>query len=158
MYCYCGSGQTFGSCCLPFLLNNATATRCEQLMRSRYSAYCHQDIDYIYRTYHPSMQPHNPPDALAAFAHSSHFLALQILSSEQNATEGFVSFKVRYLQQNLLFEFTERSRFVLLDTDWFYIDGVLAEQPVVKIARNDLCPCKSGKKYKQCSVHRLSGN
>ncbi|WP_449356713.1 SEC-C metal-binding domain-containing protein [Alishewanella longhuensis] len=27
----------------------------------------------------------------------------------------------------------------------------------MKIGRNDLCPCGSGKKFKQCAIHQLSG-
>jgi SEC-C motif domain protein len=158
MYCYCGSGKPYLLCCLPLLLGACKASSCEQLMRSRYSAYCHHNIDYIYRTYHPTVQVHNPTSALAAFAHDSHFIALDLLTTEQSEREGFVSFKVRYLQQNMLFEFAERSRFLQEDWHWYYIDGVLTEQPAVKINSNELCPCNSGKKFKHCTVHRLSGN
>jgi SEC-C motif domain protein len=158
MFCYCGSSKTFQSCCKPFLTGESVAINCEQLMRSRYSAYCQCDIDYIYRTYHSSVQMSNPPEALSAFAHNSHFIALEVLSAEQSTSEGFVSFNVRYMQHNLLFEFTERSRFCFENMRWFYVDGKLTDKPAIKLSRNTLCPCNSGKKFKQCSVHRLSGN
>lgn len=126
-------------------------------MRSRYSAYCLRDIDYIYQTYHPSCRVDNPKPALAAFAQSSHFIALKILSSEQSSLQGYVSFNVRYMQDNVLYEFSERSRFVLEDA-WYYVDGVLTDKAPVKIQRNALCPCNSGKKFKHCILHRLSGS
>lgn len=126
-------------------------------MRSRYSAYCLRDIDYIYCTYHPSCRADNPKLALAAFADNSHFIALKVLSCEQSSLQGYVSFNVRYIQQNMLYEFTERSRFVFEDA-WYYVDGVMTDIAPVKLHRNTLCPCNSGHKFKQCSPHRLSGS
>ena len=157
MLCYCGSARSFNVCCQPFLTGMASTTSCETLMRSRYSAYCLRDIDYIYRTYHPSCRAANPKPALAAFAQNSHFIALKVLSCEQNSQQGYVSFNVRYMQQNVLYVFTVRSRFVLVDA-WYYVDGVLTDTAPVKINRNALCPCNSGKKFKQCNLHRLSGS
>ncbi|MEH8018333.1 SEC-C domain-containing protein [Rheinheimera muenzenbergensis] len=126
-------------------------------MRSRYSAYCVRDIDYIYRTYHSSCRVDNPKAALTAFANSSHFIGLKVLSCEQSIPQGYVSFNVRYMQQNVVYEFTERSRFLFEDA-WYYVDGVMTDTAPVKIERNALCPCNSGKKFKQCHQHRLSGN
>jgi SEC-C motif domain protein len=157
MKCYCGSTKAFDVCCAPFISSQAAATSCEQLMRSRYSAYCHKAIDYIYNTYHHSVQANNPKAALAAFAYNSHFIALQVLCSEQHEQEGYVSFNIKYLQQNMLCEFSERSRFIF-NGEWYYVDGILTETAPVKIARNNSCPCNSGKKFKQCTEHRLSGN
>lgn len=157
MLCYCGSTQAFELCCQPFLAGMGNADSCEQLMRSRYSAYCLRDIDYIYRTYHPSRRADNPKPALATFAANSHFIALNVLSCEQSSQQGYVSFNVRYIQQNVLYEFTERSRFVFEDV-WYYLDGVLTDSTPVKINRNAPCPCNSGKKFKQCHQHKLSGS
>jgi SEC-C motif-containing protein len=157
MQCYCGSAKEFSLCCLPLISGQAKAEHCEQLMRSRYSAYCHRNIHYLHQTYHPSKQAANSLASLAVFADSSHFIKLTILSSEQTATEGYVSFSVRYIQQSTLYEFTERSRFVY-DKAWYYIDGILDDKAPVKIGRNELCPCGSAKKLKHCVVHRLSGN
>ena len=157
MLCYCGSTKTFTLCCQPFLTGLASADGCEILMRSRYSAYCVGDVDYIYRTYHLSCRADNPIAALAAFADNSHFIGLKVLSCEQNSQQGYVSFNVRYIQQNMLYEFTERSRFVF-EGAWYYVDGVMTDVAPVKILRNALCPCNSGKKFKQCNPHRLSGS
>lgn len=122
-------------------------------MRSRYSAYCHRNIDYLYQTYHPSKQAENSPASLAAFANSSQFIKLIIMSSEQTATEGYVSFCVQYIQQSTLYQFQERSRF-LYDQAWYYVDGTLEDKAPVKIGRNELCPCGSTKKFKHCHMHR----
>ena len=123
-------------------------------MRSRYSAYCQRNIHYLYQTYHPSKQAENSLGSLEAFANSSHFIQLTILSSEQTAKEGYVSFRVSYIQQNTLYEFQERSRF-LFDGMWYYVDGILDEKAPKKIGRNELCPCGSNKKFKNCLTHRI---
>lgn len=125
-------------------------------MRSRYSAYCHKEIDYIYHTYHPSVRQMNPPASLATFAHDSHFIALDVHQTEQHQATGFVEFTVQYIQQNVLYQFRERSRFVY-EGRWYYLDGVLTDSAPEKIQRNDPCPCQSGKKFKQCHNHLASG-
>jgi SEC-C motif domain protein len=157
MLCYCRSLKLFDMCCKPLIAGDVAATTCEQLMRSRYSAYCHRDVEYICRTYHSSVRSANPKSTIAAFANGSHFIELNVLSSEQNAEEGFVCFKIKYIQGNGLYAFSERSRFVYSDA-WYYVDGVLTEAVPVKLGRNDLCPCKSGKKFKSCFTHNTSGN
>lgn len=156
MLCYCHSGQGFGLCCQPLLTGVAAAKTCEALMRSRYSAYCSHDIDYIFSTYHHSKQQENSLAAIKQFADSCHFISLRVNSSEQTNSEGFVDFTVRYLQGNTLQQFNERSRFVY-EQRWYYLDGILTDTPAMKISRNDKCPCGSGKKFKQCNEHTLSG-
>lgn len=157
MLCYCGSACMFSACCQPYIAGQAIIGNCEQLMRSRYSAYCHHETAYIYNTYHPSVRAANPISAIAKFANSVHFTKLSVLSSEQATSDGYVCFNVMYIQNNLLCEFTERSRFVF-DNTWLYQDGVLTDKAPIKIGRNDFCPCNSGKKFKQCFTHQLSGN
>lgn len=156
MLCYCQSGQDVSLCCQPLLTGARVAQTCEQLMRSRYSAYCSLDIDYIFRTYHPSKQPENSLAAIKQFADSCHFISLQVNSSEQTNSEGFVDFTVHYLQGNVLQQFNERSRFVY-EQRWYYLDGILTDTPAIKISRNDKCPCGSGKKFKHCTEHIPSG-
>ncbi len=156
MRCYCCSGKNYSECCQPFLSGAAKVPGCEQLMRSRYSAYCTKNTDYIYQTYHPDKRTDNPVEHIAAFALNSHFIALEITSAQQNSTEGYVNFTVCYIQAGTLQQFSEISRFVFTD-QWYYLDGKLTETAPQKIGRNDLCPCNSGKKFKQCSVHQQSG-
>lgn len=156
MQCYCGSAKPFDLCCHLFISGQIQAHHCEQLMRSRYSAYCHKAIDYIYQTYHPLARQTNPVTALSSFAHDSHFIMLNVHNSGQNPEEGFVEFTVKYMQHNVLYQFRERSRFVF-ESQWYYFEGALTEQAPRKIQRNDLCPCNSGKKFKHCQQHLASG-
>lgn len=178
MSCYCGSAQSFAFCCLPFIEGKQTPTTAEQLMRSRYSAYCVAHVDYIHGSYHPSKQAENPPVDIAAFAKSANFIALTILPTPVlpqttalgNPEQGletssglvdgcinYVHFIARFIQHDKLQQLEEISRFVWQQQQWWYVDGQLLPQPVCKINRNDSCPCGSGKKYKLCQTHLASG-
>ncbi len=176
MPCFCGNQLSFHQCCAPFLSGQQTAETPEQLMRSRYSAYCQKHVDYIYQTYHPSQQPHHPQSEISAFAKSCRFISLQVIQSsgmrqlpktnegtDLNQFAGFVEFEVSYLEGNKLQRFREVSRFLpvwIADIrhpgwQWRYLDGVLTPLPSQTIGRNDLCPCGSSKKFKLCAPMHL---
>ena len=48
--CPCGSGLEFEACCGPYLLGDEPAPTASALMRSRYTAYAMNSIDYLYKT------------------------------------------------------------------------------------------------------------
>lgn len=146
-------------------------------MRSRFSAYVLQLVPYIAETYYPAAQSADTMAEIAAFAASAHFLALQVLASGDTPGVGsgqfpvlppafgaltapqmlsYVHFKVWFLVADKLHLLEEHSRFVQVDEHWRYIDGVLLPHPVLKIGRNDSCPCGSGKKFKACNQHWLN--
>lgn len=196
MFCYCGSAQDFAICCLPFIEGQQKPTTPEQLMRSRYSAYCVANIHYIHQTYHPDKQAENPLAEIAAFAASAHFIGLTVLPAPDiqqlnkkngqflppqttllaevpqkisaeilvetttapvDDAVGYVHFIARFIQQDKLQQLEEISRFVWQQQQWWYLDGRLLPLSAGKINRNDSCPCGSGKKYKVCLPHQLSG-
>ncbi|MDX3773698.1 YchJ family metal-binding protein [Chromatiaceae bacterium AAb-1] len=156
MLCYCGSGRAFNQCCQPVISGSISAKNCTALMRSRYTAYCLHLTDYLVETTHASQRTNDGAQQIAAFAHSVHFIKLQVHDTQPHP-EDQVSFSATYLYGNTLCQLSEISRFVKEDK-WYYVDGILTEVPPQKIGRNDLCPCGSGKKFKQCSQHLLSGN
>ncbi len=171
--CYCGSGQDFAQCCQPLLQGVQHAKSPEQLMRSRFSAYCCQQVDYIAHTYHQSQQSSQAQQEIADFAQAASFLDLHIEAASPITPVGVlenspqlpadaeavatVSFKVSFILQDKLQQLIEQSRFVLCADRWFYLDGQLAPTVAVKISRNELCPCGSGKKYKVCTEHKYEG-
>jgi len=162
VFCYCCSGKRYSDCCQPLLDGKVKAKNCIELMRSRYSAYCHKAIDYLYATYHPDRRIENSTAQIAEFAHTVHFIDLTISSSSDidssnNAGSGYVSFIASYIHENKLETLTEQSRF-MLEEQWYYVDGNIAATAAKTIGRNDKCPCGSGKKFKQCALHVMSGN
>ncbi|MBX4355415.1 SEC-C domain-containing protein, partial [Mycobacterium tuberculosis] len=74
-------------------------------------------------------------------------LGLTLFASDEGRApnEGFVSFVARFNDNNRPGAIIERSRFLKENGQWYYIDGT---RPL--IARNDPCPCGSGKKFKKC--------
>lgn len=132
-------------------------------MRSRYSAYCHHTQDpqcynYILQTYHSKARSqHNLAD-IADFAKAVRFVSLQIITDapppDQKLTSHQVHFIASYLVGDKLELLDEVSDFELEQGRWMYCSGVLTEHPVVKLSRNDTCPCGSGLKFKKCQHHR----
>ena len=177
MNCYCGQPKRYQDCCQPCHTGLGPALTAEQLMRSRFSAYVLQLVPYIADTYYPAVQSTEAIAEIAAFAGSARFLALQVLASgdtpvvepdqfpvlpsafgvsEASKTLSYVHFKVWFLVADKLHLLEEHSRFVRIDGQWRYVDGVLLPHAVVKIGRKDGCPCGSGKKFKACHSHWLN--
>lgn len=152
--CYCGSGETFQLCCEPLICGQAVALSPQQLMRSRYSAYCHhqnnpQCYSYILQTYHSrARSEHNLAD-IAEFAKAVRFVGLRIIEDVRLSAQQ-VHFIASYLVGDKLELLDEISDFELENGLWTYSSGVLTEHPAVKLSRNDPCPCGSGVKFKKC--------
>ncbi|ALU42351.1 preprotein translocase subunit SecA [Pseudoalteromonas rubra] len=148
--CYCGSEREAQACCLPFIAGQKLPDSAEQLMRSRYSAYCLKDTGYIHRTYAQSKRAENCEASISAFAEHATFVGLEVIQCSESPEHQFVEFKATYLDGSTCITMHERSRFLREDGQWRYLDGELFACPEKKISRNDPCPCQSGKKFKKC--------
>lgn len=163
MKCPCGDRQdvlarAYSDCCEPFIKGNAKPEHCEQLMRSRYTAYSLSEVDYLIATWHPSKQSALNRQELIQSAKSTEWLRLQVVKSSQQGTTGTVEFNAWFNDKyangsapkspiNCLHE---TSRFEKVGDQWFYVDGDVESSGESKVGRNDPCPCGSGKKYKKC--------
>ncbi len=152
--CPCHSGRAYSDCCQP--LHNGKglthADTVESLMRSRFSAFVLERMEYIQRTWHPDTRPGDVrPDAHVRWA------ALEVLHAEQQAEQGRVRFSATFFQRNPgglehaghWCQLQETSRFVKLGQQWLYLDGQ-ADWLDLSPGRNDACPCGSGTKFKKC--------
>ena len=153
-FCLCGSRRKASECCLPLISGADKARDPEQLMRSRYSAYCLVEADYLLQTWHYTTRPQQ-----LTLEDELNWTGLNVLKVVEPALvsaemTGFVEFVASYRCAGKAGKMHERSRFQLLDGDWYYVDGVQipvdVPQPMSKAGRNDPCPCGSGKKYKKC--------
>ncbi len=118
--CYCNSNKIFSECCEPYILDTQKAPTAESLMRSRYSAYCVQNIDYILATTHISTRKFHDKEETLAFASQNKWIKLEIV----NATETMVEFKAFYIDSNLKSQIHhEKSTFQKEEGSWFYVDG-----------------------------------
>jgi SEC-C motif domain protein len=92
----------------------------EQLMRSRYSAYVHGQLDYLLETWHPQTRP----SSLAPNPSDLHWLGLDVRHHVQtDETHATVEFVARSKQGGRATRLHEISRFERLDGCWTYVDG-----------------------------------
>lgn len=150
-FCHCGSKQVYKACCEPFILGLEKPNTAEQLMRSRFSAYVVGAYQYIIDTYHVSSRPAISAESLAQDDLSTHWLNLDVLSASHSNKQAYVSFKAISRSDSHFYCLHEKSRFILENGHWFYVDGeMLSETGRLKPGRNTDCVCGSGKKFKRC--------
>jgi SEC-C motif-containing protein len=119
--CYCGKAVSFENCCQPILEGKLQATTAEQSMRSRYTAYCVQAVDYLVATTHFSTRKLYLKSDLLSWSQNNTWVKLEIIS----ATEFEVEFKAFYLNEKLKAQIHhEKSTFVFENGSWFYVDGI----------------------------------
>ncbi|WP_318640489.1 YchJ family protein [Flavobacterium ardleyense] len=119
--CYCGSLVLFANCCQPLIIGTLNATSAEQLMRSRYSAYCTQEADYLVQTTHKSTRKLHKKSDILSWSKANRWLKLEIIE----ATTSTVEFKAYYSNGLLGDEVHhEKSTFIFEDGSWFYVDGI----------------------------------
>ena len=120
--CPCGSGSLLKQCCGLYLYNGKHPETAVKLMRSRYTSYVLQAVDYLLQTTAVRERRNYSRKALLHWAESSHWLRLEILET----TETTVTFKAYYLDEKLNpHVHFEKSRFVFEQQQWFYLDGKL---------------------------------
>ncbi|WP_265553569.1 YchJ family protein [Serratia grimesii] len=147
--CPCGGGLEYSACCEPYINGTQTPLTPGKLMRSRFSAYVKQNVDYLIATWHPDCHAAEWRNAIVDSFKNTQWLGLTVVEEKQGheSDEGFVEFIARFIDSNTGEHkaMHERSRFLQLEQRWYYIDGT-KPQP----GRNAICPCGSGKKYKKC--------
>lgn len=152
MRCYCCSESSYADCCEPFIKGDRFPVLPEQLMRSRFSAYCVGNYRYISETYSRSVRLNLDEISLAEEAKNNCWFALQIIP-QSHADK--VEFKAYYFYQGQPHLLHETSGFAKESGRWVYTDGELHNDfGKITIGRNDICPCSSGKKFKQCCLQK----
>lgn len=149
--CPCTSNLPYQSCCQPFHHKDTQASSAEQLMRSRYSAFCLGNIEYLIATLHPDKRKTDDRQTLGQTIRQTQWLGLKIIDHKvfrQSATVEFVAFFQDQTVEQKINQLHERSTFIKEDERWFYVSGAFL--PPIKLARNYLCFCGSGQKVKKC--------
>ncbi len=156
MICPCqdksvANAKLYADCCEPKHKGVTKALSPEELMRSRYSAFSLGLGQYIFDTHHADFRSGTIEDYTAS-AQSTNWCRLEVLESERLDNKGKVNFKAYFFEKDKLHCLHEISNFVLEVNQWFYTDGDYQPKKVVKISRNDPCPCGSGIKAKKCHL------
>lgn len=150
-FCPCGSGNLYRHCCEPYLADELTPESPEQLMRSRYTAFCRGNIDYLIATHHPSKRQTDDRQTLAQTIAETAWISLRVLGRDQTQEAngvGTVEFVAFYKHKEQIGQLHERATFIRHNDRWYYREGASLEP--ISIGRNDPCWCGSGKKYKKC--------
>ncbi|HEY0835291.1 MAG TPA: YchJ family protein [Azospirillum sp.] len=151
--CPCGSGHVYEECCGP-ILAGAPAATAEALMRSRYTAFVRGDLDHVERTHAPEIRDDFNRAEADRNAQETEWRSLDILKASEEGDGATVEFRIRFRQNGQDLRHHERAHFRREDGRWLYVSGdVNPKEPprrVVKVGRNDPCPCGSGRKFKAC--------
>ncbi len=148
--CYCKSGLEFAECCEPILKVLDVAPTALALMRSRYSAYCLGDVNYLKATTHDHSWSDEELKFIQDWADNSTWQHLEIVSHNKDTVE----FKAYYIFDGVQHLHHEKSAFLKVNDMWKYVDGNIHEDKV-NFLRNEHCICGSGKKYKRCCAVQL---
>ncbi|MFK7001592.1 YchJ family protein [Flavobacterium oreochromis] len=118
--CFCGSKKVFQECCEPFILGINKPNTAEELMRSRYTAYCTHQVDYLFYTTHISTRKFYNRKEILAWASQNNWLKLEIIKT----TEQYVEFKAYYIDANFQSHcHHEKSTFKKQGEIWYYLEG-----------------------------------
>ncbi len=169
MICPCGSQNNYSSCCEAIINGSILAKTSEELMRSRYTAFANNNIDYIVESTAPEKRSQYNSDTSKDWSNVQ-WLGLKVVS----AKEKVVEFVATYKFDDRTFDHHEISKFRQIGPRWYFVEGdshvheegvhdhhhahghhhINTHQPKLntspKPERNDPCPCGSGKKFKKC--------
>lgn len=171
--CPCGNQRPYLKCCGLYiesfseslasggdLLKRRMAPTAEALMRSRYTAFTQGNIDYLVQTHHPNNRSANAHKSLERSVRQTRWANLIIVKTQKGQKKdktGTVEFVAAFqsaqpigaqLATNKIEQLHERSSFVREKGEWFYTDGEMLADYVLK--RSQPCWCGSKKRFKHC--------
>ena len=154
--CPCGSGQDLDDCC-GAMIAGAPAPTAEALMRARYTAFALGQIDYLADTLAPEARGDFDPIEAGGTASDAVWQSLEGAPSPMavgmtrparwSSWPAFACAASRACINELARFRREQGRWVCAGGD---MNPKAPPRQVVKVGRNDPCPCGSGKKYKKC--------
>lgn len=123
--CPCFSSLPYISCCAKYHKRTDKPETAEQLMRSRYTAYHMDIVDYLVMTTHPDKLRPIYRTQLESTKGDTEWVGLEILSTSMGSKTdkiGKVHFLARYIMNGKEEEMEEHSRFRRYQGDWVYYD------------------------------------
>ena len=123
--CPCGLDLPLDECCRPFLDGNDFPLTPEALMRSRYTAYQKNRVDYIVKTMKGKALSRFDAQKTKQRNATIKWFRLDILMSEEKGLEGCVEFIAHYQVGGKHLALHEVSQFQKEGKQWFYVDGTV---------------------------------
>jgi SEC-C motif-containing protein len=116
--CYCTSGKSYVACC-GRLHAGSSANTAEELMRSRYTAFCRGDVAYLLRSWAVESRP-----VSFSLDPKQEWTGLQIEHHEATGPDtAIVRFTATWRKGIRKGQLVETSRFRREGEGWVYIDG-----------------------------------
>ena len=122
MSCPCGSGKDYADCCGPYIKGKENPPTPEALMRSRYTAYSRNNLDYIEQTMRGEALEHFERKK----GNGIEWIKLDVLFSEEDGDQGTVQFIATFLYQGVENLMHEKSSFERIDGKWYYTKGIIS--------------------------------
>lgn len=126
--CPCQSQKEINNCCLPFIKGEKLPQSPEELMRSRYTAFCLKEIDYLAGTTDPENSESFDREANEEWAKQASFLNLDVKNSSEDGDEGQVEFVAEFSVDGETLQHHEKSKFIRKDGKWFFHSGEVDEE------------------------------
>lgn len=126
LVCPCCSGKPYRDCCSLYHQGKEPETA-QALMRSRYSAYALNNVDYIIRTTYPTGYRNIDAwkEEILNFSFNTDFEKLEIIDAKEQSDRATVVFIAHLKQKGEDITFTERSFFAKVKGCWLYVNGDL---------------------------------
>lgn len=122
--CPCGLLKPYEQCCGQYIESDHAAPTPESLMRSRYTAYCRCNINYIAKTMQGIAAKDFDFEATQDWANRIQWLSLEVNSHKiKTPTQGFVIYEARYLENGQIKTLREKSEFHRIKEQWYYVAG-----------------------------------
>jgi SEC-C motif domain protein len=124
--CPCGSGQTYDECCGSIISSEKVAATCQELMRSRYTAFTMANIDYLMQSHYSCTRQVKERKNIQKWARSVQWMGLVILNSQAGEVKddiGYVEFRALYLESGKMQQIHEKSLFKRENQKWVYVSG-----------------------------------
>lgn len=149
--CPCGSKRDFEACCGPIIAGTPAPTA-EALMRSRYTAFVKRSLDHVDRTHAPEVRDDFNRAEAERLAEECEWLGFEIHNVKETGDTAEIEYVMQFRRDQQNITKSAVSRFRRDHGKWLYVSctPINHQRRVKKVGRNDPCPCKSGKKAKNC--------
>lgn len=128
MLCYCDTGNSYEACCGKYHTGAEKPEDALTLMRSRYSAYAKNDVDYVINTTHRENSQFDKitkrwQAALRDYCKQVEFNGLKIIDFKPGEQTATVTFEVKMNQAGKDLVLLETSLFKKAGQRWLYHSG-----------------------------------
>ncbi len=123
--CPCGRNKYFKDCCEIIHNNINLAKTPEDLMRSRYSAFVTNNIDYLMLSWYSKTRDSSTKSKkdLLSWSKAMTWVKLDVLNATSKSPEtGEVEFKAFFYENGILNCIHENSLFIIENAHWVYVD------------------------------------